>query len=296
MTDVQEPHTQELQQVNSNIAETELTSDNDELLDDIDIEYDDIVEEDVIESENKYTKIDNLDEDEPIRCQNYVCLSFVSPEGVMNTNLRSIKIRGVFDTEQEAKEHSSKLQKQDKYFDVFVGEVGKWLPWDPNPHDVKENIYKDKKMQKLVDAQRQNQSDKLNELVGRKKELMDKRDKAHKRRVAENIVSGTNEEGGAVKSSSNINNSSNNVNSKRTNKHKSNTTRLDNIRSRLRKKLKERENQNSTNNIDTIKTQLNEKMTKLNETTEELNKQKESMNKIENNINKIKQYMDSRSN
>jgi len=275
-----------------NVAEIEvLNDDTDELPDDIDIEYDDNVEGDNsvnIETENKYTKIDNLDEDPPISGQKYVCLSFVSPEGVMNTNIRSVKIRGVFDTEQEAKDHSAKLQKRDKYFDVFVGEVGKWLPWDPNPHTVKNNIYKNEKMQKLVDTQQQNQHNKLNELVGRKKELIDKGNKAHQRRVAENIVSGTNEEGGAR--------ITNNKTTKSTVPVAPRTTRLDNIKSRLRRKLKERQNNttDNSNDLNTIKTQLNNKMTELNQSTEELNQDKESMSKIENNINKIKQYIESK--
>ena len=49
------------------------------------------------------------------------------------TTLNGIKIRGVFDTLEQASEHAKKLQTVDKYFNVFVGEVGKWLPYDPAP-------------------------------------------------------------------------------------------------------------------------------------------------------------------
>lgn len=64
--------------------------------------------------------------------QKYVCISFLSdPEN--KTSLNGIKIRGVFSTLEAASEHAKNLQNIDKYFNVFVGEVGKWLPYDPVP-------------------------------------------------------------------------------------------------------------------------------------------------------------------
>jgi len=64
--------------------------------------------------------------------QKYVCISFLSdPEN--KTTLNGIKIRGVFSTLEAASEHAKNLQNIDKYFNVFVGEVGKWLPYDPAP-------------------------------------------------------------------------------------------------------------------------------------------------------------------
>ena len=49
-------------------------------------------------------KIDHLKEDEPIPGQKFVCLSFVSPEGIRNCSVRGVKVRGVFSTYDEAKE------------------------------------------------------------------------------------------------------------------------------------------------------------------------------------------------
>ena len=47
-------------------------------------------------------KVDFLKEDEPIHNQNWVCLSFLSPEGIKNCSTRGLKIRGVFATKEEA--------------------------------------------------------------------------------------------------------------------------------------------------------------------------------------------------
>ena len=101
-------------------------------------------------------KIDNLIEDKPIPDQAFVCISFLSPEGIRNCKIRGLKIRGVFPTKEKADEHAKNLQKEDPDFHVFVGEVGKWLPWDPEPGDVSEQHYNEEELQKLMDAYKKN--------------------------------------------------------------------------------------------------------------------------------------------
>ena len=127
-------------------------------------------------------KVDYLDVDNPINGQSYVCMSFLSPESVMQdknafivskflqsvcksqdmefdkvmgqykdfiykheeslqkdydeknsfrTNVRGVKVRGVYQSKEEANARASKLHKTDSNFHVFVGQVGYWLPWDP---------------------------------------------------------------------------------------------------------------------------------------------------------------------
>lgn len=298
---------------------------NDNLPNDINIEYnDDVIEEETIKkpikesvtvedvsddevkevsdsedetllntqsvSKSKYTEIDHLDEDKPIKGQEFVCFSFVSPEGVMNTTLRSVKFRGAFATYELASAHAKKLQSKDKYFDVFVGEGGKFLPWDPDPHSVTNVKYADNKMQKLSDAQQKKQQDKLNELVGRKKELMDKQSKGHDRRVADQIVSGTNEEGGAT-----VNNKSDKKEKTQKTQKPTQADRLEQIKARMRKKLEDRKNNkpltDKPTNEDSLIADKDRQLKNVNARTEELNKDKEYSNKIEDNINKIKNFM-----
>nr|QBK88969.1 MAG: uncharacterized protein LCMiAC02_00620 [Mimivirus LCMiAC02] len=114
-------------------------------------------------SENNSTsagvEIDRLREDDPIPRQNFVCLSFVSPEGIKNCTIRSIKVRGVYATRKEADERADYLRNEDSTFDVFVGEVGKWLPQDPNPTDktkVKTQNYYEKEQQDLFKRREEN--------------------------------------------------------------------------------------------------------------------------------------------
>lgn len=139
---------------------------------------------------SRYTEIDHLDEDPPIPGQRFVLISFVSPEGVMNCNIRGVKVRGVYETEVEARRAADKLRKKDKFFDVFVGEIGKWLPWDPDPMKIKEAKYGNKKLDRMMKKVHEQNNNSLNELVGRRKDIITDSKKTHKQRVAESIKSG----------------------------------------------------------------------------------------------------------
>ena len=104
-------------------------------------------------------RIDYLDEDAPVPGQKWVCVSFLSPEGIRNCTVRGLKIRGVYDTKEEADQRAQDLQQIDPDFDVFVGEVGKWLPWDPEPNDenkVKDQVYQEQELQNLMKGYKEN--------------------------------------------------------------------------------------------------------------------------------------------
>ncbi len=101
-------------------------------------------------------KIDYLDEDDVISSQRFMCISFLSPEGIMNCKIRGLKVRGCYSTYDEAKARADQLQKLDKDFHVFVGEVGKWLPWDPDPESVTDQVYNEQKLNDLMKAYKDN--------------------------------------------------------------------------------------------------------------------------------------------
>jgi hypothetical protein len=100
--------------------------------------------------------IDYLTEDTPIPGQLWVCISFLSPEGIKNCSVRGLKIRGVYGTRQEADERAKELQKTDPDFNVFVGEMGKWLGWDPDPNDVQDSVYQEKELNDLMKGYKDN--------------------------------------------------------------------------------------------------------------------------------------------
>lgn len=85
---------------------------------------------------------DNLDEDKPfkqlVKKQNFCVISMLTPNSFPESKraqyadqkILGIKIRGVFENYTEAKARCDFLQKMDKYHNIFVGEIGKWLPFN----------------------------------------------------------------------------------------------------------------------------------------------------------------------
>lgn len=72
------------------------------------------------------------------------------------TSLRGLKVRGVFATHSEAKHHSDRLAEYDKSHNVYIGQVGYWLPWDPNPAEVSEQEYQNKELNQLMKKYEEN--------------------------------------------------------------------------------------------------------------------------------------------
>ena len=116
--------------------------------------------------------IDYLIEDEPIPGQLWVCISFLSPEGIKNCSVRGLKIRGVYGTRQEADKRADELHKKDPDFHVFVGEMGKWLPWDPDPNDIKDQVYLEKEMNDLMKGYKESQEKSAMVQEQRKKDMI----------------------------------------------------------------------------------------------------------------------------
>jgi len=73
------------------------------------------------------------------------------------TTIRGLKIRGVTGTHGEAVAMSKKLQRSDPIHNIFLGEVGKWLPWDPKPHQVQEQEYAEDQLNTLMKRYKDNE-------------------------------------------------------------------------------------------------------------------------------------------
>jgi len=91
--------------------------------------------------------------------QKYVCMSFLKPQKEDNTTLSGIKIRGVFEDYEGACKHAKRLQECDPYHHVFVGEMGKWLPHDPDPDSkyVKDFEYANEQLNSMMKSYVDNQ-------------------------------------------------------------------------------------------------------------------------------------------
>jgi hypothetical protein len=73
------------------------------------------------------------------------------------TTVQGIKVRGVYDTYNEAIHRCKTLQKLDPSFNVYVGQVGFWLPWDPEPSDIQNQEYADDQLNTLMKSYKENE-------------------------------------------------------------------------------------------------------------------------------------------
>jgi len=73
------------------------------------------------------------------------------------TTMRGIKVRGVFATEAEASIRAKRLQKSDPSFNIYLGSVGKWMAWEPDPSKVGENEYANDELNSLMKKYRENE-------------------------------------------------------------------------------------------------------------------------------------------
>lgn len=195
-------------------------------------------------------EMDYLDQDAAIRNQNYVCLSFISPEDVLKqkelhlfnrflgtfttqvnemfknlsakypndrellnnvlemnkfivdeaelgeqfkffkqtrgqaleeefykennfqTSMRGIKVRGTYDTYEEAKARVQQLQGKGDKFNIFIASVGCWCPWSPNPDDLQNQEYAETEVNTLMKMYNENQTKRDEVYFDRKDDLV----------------------------------------------------------------------------------------------------------------------------
>jgi hypothetical protein len=73
------------------------------------------------------------------------------------TSIRGVKVRGVYSNVKEAELKAKKLQNKDKYHNIYMAEVGKWTPWDPEAHEIKEQSYNNDQLNTLMSEYRKNE-------------------------------------------------------------------------------------------------------------------------------------------
>ena len=106
---------------------------------------------------NKKT-VDYLDEDPRVVGQEWSCLSFLMDKE-NKSKIVGVKSRGNYRTYDEACAQAEKLRKLDPYFNVFVGPVGKWLPFNPSPDSehVQDQEYSNSQLNAIMKGHKENQ-------------------------------------------------------------------------------------------------------------------------------------------
>lgn len=73
------------------------------------------------------------------------------------TSVRGVKVRGVYNTYEEANIRSKVLQRLDSRFDVFVGQVGYWLAWHPDSNKIENCEYLNEDLNTLMKEYKANE-------------------------------------------------------------------------------------------------------------------------------------------
>ena len=73
------------------------------------------------------------------------------------TSVRGFKSRGNFSTQEEAELRAKLLRETDPHFDVYVGPVGTWLPWDPEAYKTGRVEHMEEELNQLVSEKKKNE-------------------------------------------------------------------------------------------------------------------------------------------
>lgn len=103
------------------------------------------------------------------------------------TNTRGIKIRGTFGSQEEAEMRCKMLRENDPNHDVYVGQVGLWMPFHPEAYKTGKVEYLEKELNELMCKKKEN--DETN------KEEFNKRVKESKRKAIEENIAKAQKEG-----------------------------------------------------------------------------------------------------
>jgi hypothetical protein len=130
--------------------------------------------DEAVEKKIKSLTLDeNVEKDtSTVHGQNYALISIVSPNSTQKSDNHCLKIKGVFNTIEEANKHAEMLQKIDSTFDIYVVEMYSWLLIPPDP-ELLEQVHVDTKLNEIIAGHRDSQLKSKMYFEERKRELME---------------------------------------------------------------------------------------------------------------------------
>lgn len=105
--------------------------------------------------------------------QLFACLSVVGPECPQKNDQFGIKIRGAFNSRDEAASHAKRLQKEDATFDIYVVDMYKWLLIPPDPAKIEDAHYTNEKLEELMSGYKENQAQAAKMFNERKRDMIE---------------------------------------------------------------------------------------------------------------------------
>ena len=110
-----------------------------------------------------------------------------SKKNNFQTNTRGLKIRGVFPSQEEAELRAKMLREHDPNFDVYVGPVGIWMPWEPDAYKTGRVEFLESELNELMANKKANEDT--------AKDYFNQRIKDKKRKAIEENIKKANESG-----------------------------------------------------------------------------------------------------
>ena len=117
------------------------------------------------------------------------------------TSTRGIKVRGVFASQQEAEMHCKLLREHDPNHDVYVGQVGLWMPFHPEAYKTGKVEYLEKELNQLMYEKQKNDEvakEKFNERVKSSKEKAIKENIEKASKTGNKLMQSIDEEGNLI--------------------------------------------------------------------------------------------------
>jgi len=91
-------------------------------------------------------------------------------EHQFQTSTRGIKFRGAFPSLQEAELRSKMLREKDPHHDIYTGECGVWMPWEPEAYKTGRVEYMEEELNQLAHNKSKNEMNAKNAFDQRVKE------------------------------------------------------------------------------------------------------------------------------
>lgn len=147
--------------------------------------------------------IDYLSEDDELNNQRYGCISFATITDDMKDEYhqqiadqlqkpledvkeiitewckrenpkRAVKVRGVYKSLDQSYRRAEEIRNYDANFHIFTCEVGKWLPFDPDPELLEDENYMESQLNDLLKGYKQNKLKNKMHYAQRKREMMER--------------------------------------------------------------------------------------------------------------------------
>ena len=130
------------------------------------------------------------------------------------TNVRGLKIRGCYPTQEEAEMRCKMIREVDPDHDVYVGPVGLWMPFHPEAYRTGRTEYLEEELNQLMHEKTKNEAEAKQQFEKRRKDARAQAMEDNERKAIQsgNVLTQTLDENGELVSVKDMNTTETNIN------------------------------------------------------------------------------------